>query len=61
MGQVSGKRILLIEADPSVHAEFRRILCVGNPADQATLPPALRHVEVDTALDISEGLELIEQ
>ncbi len=61
MGQVSSKRILLIEADPSVHAEFRRILCVDDPADQDTLPPVLRHVEVDTARDISEGLELIEQ
>ncbi len=61
MGQVSSKRILLIEADPSVHAEFRRILCVGDRDGQDTLPPALRHVEVDTAPDIAEGLELIEQ
>lgn len=60
MGRGPSKRILLIDADPAVHADLREILCAGDleggdrPAEPAAI---LQDLQLDAVCRGTEGLQ----
>jgi signal transduction histidine kinase/ActR/RegA family two-component response regulator len=71
MGCGPTKRILLIDADPAVHDDFRRILCAppsgvdGRVAAEseaaAIVAPLLQDIEIDSANDGRGGLQRLQE
>jgi len=66
-------RILVVDDNPSIHSDFRDILCATPPGgsasdrleaalfDEAPVAPARLHFDLDSAFQGQEGLELVEQ
>lgn len=66
-------RILVVDDNPSIHSDFRDILCSRQPGgsasdkleaalfDEAPAPPAPVSFELDSAFQGQEGLEMVEQ
>jgi len=64
MGRGPGKRILLIDHDPAVHEEFRRILCgtdLSGDGLEIPRPSCAEGFEIDSATVGREGLLRVQQ